>query len=388
LSSRLVLALGVVLLLQACSPAACPTCPVQKCPDPAPEAPAQPCALLAEYQDLPRPQNVGLRSEYRPEFRTVLTGFFSGFGDRISTRLTTPDREVVTLWKLARDSGASVNAQALWLTRDFDETWMSAGDLEVMSDAGVLPVLLLYYFGGEISRSSVIQQRRDWYFFLIRVAAVAAIHRPVLVIFEPEFNDEGNEAERLALDWPGFNEIMIDGMYLLRSMAPNVLVGLCPGDFGEQNLERSAGEAIQYSDFIAYQEMRAVTRESGMTEESEDVSDRALAYASFLSQKFEKPLLLAYVAVSSYDPEGGRWEGYQSDVVSNLFDMTGGLRDLGVFGVLYFELLDDPLHEGYFGPAEKHFGFMTSSGKPKPAFKTYVQNLAQRPDLLTDWRPE
>lgn len=324
---------------------------------------------------------MGNRSDYREAARTILSGFFAGTGDRLSARLQ--GGETVFLHHQAQENGAPVNAHAMWLTRDFDESWTSAEDLEDLVADGVLPVLILYYFADDISRSYVLEHRKDWYFYLMRVASVAAIEHPVLVVFEPEFNDESNRDERLILSWPGFNEVLIDGMYLMRSMAPNTLIGVCPGDFGDQDIELSAGEAIQYSDFVAFQEMRGSTRKSKITDEYEDVTDSAITYAARLNEMFGKPVLLAYAAVSTYDPGAGRWEGYQRDIVANLLDATDELRDNNVFGILFFELLDDPEHEGYFGEAEKHFGLMDAGGNPKAGFQALVEGLSKRQEILT-----
>jgi len=361
---------AIVLLAMACSQ---PVAPSAKLLD-------ESCFLRSDYQNLPRPRLTWRRSAFRKQMRTVLSGFLVGTGDRLMATGGDAVGRHLPLYQYARREGATVNAQAIWLTRDWEDSWVSHRHLEHMAKEGVVPVLILYYFGGDITRELVLQQREQWYFYLMKVAALASIESPVLVVMEPEFNDETNEGDELVINWTGFNELLIDGMYLVRSMAPNVLVGLCPGDFGIQDLEASVGEAVQFSDFIAFQEMRASTEASLITGDYEDVTERSLTYAVWLNETFDKPILLAYVAVSTYDPDASAWEQYQADIVGNLFAEVPDLQSHGVFGMLYFSLFDDPAHEGYFGEAEKHFGLLRSDGSPKPAwdaFKTGAHQFAK-----------
>jgi hypothetical protein len=277
-----------------------------------------------------------------------------------------------------------VNAQAIWLTRNWEEDWLRPEDLDSLVRDGVVPVLLLAYFEEDISRDYVLKHRKEWYRYLAKVAALAAVDEPVLVVLEPEFNDTENGRGKRVASWTGFNEVMIDGIYLLRSLAPNLLVGLCAGDFGEQELEPIVGEAVYYSDFVAFQEMRASTRPHGRTDVAEDVSDRALAYAEYLKEAFDKPILLAYAAASTYDPQGAGWEQHQAAVIDGLFQALPELQGRGVFGLLYFQLLDDPLHTGYFGEAEKHFGLVDTALVPKPAWEAFSRNVVSLEGILFD----
>lgn len=340
------------------------------------------CFLRNDYQQLPRPDGKLVRSAFRTRFTRVFAGFLAGVGDRYANHLEgQEERTVVHDW--ARNQGAPVNAQAIWLTRDWEENWVSRDELDRMAAKGVVPVLMLYYFGADVSRYDVLKHRRDWFFYLVKVAALASIDHPVLVVLEPEFNDGSNPEGTLITRWPGFNEIVIDGIYLLRSLAPNVLVGVCPGDFGLRDLEPSVGELAHYSDFIAFQEMRASTRPSQITDQSEDVTASALAFSGYLHRTFDKPVLFAYMAVSTHDPDNGRWEQYQADIVANFFTRYQDFRDQGVFGFLYFMLFDDPSHVGYFEDAETQFGLVDKHGQPKAGWHQFKASLeAIRKDLF------
>ena len=341
---------------------------------------AEGCYIKSDFKNLPRPSLTHRRSSFRAEFDRILDGFLVGVGDRHHTWVD-GEKRTVTLHKWARDNGAPVNAQAIWLTRDWQDSWMSHGDLEAMAQEGVLPVLVLYYFGEDISRREVLRHRNEWYSYLMKVAALAAMDSPVLVVLEPEFNDMTNEDETPIVAWPGFNEVVIDGIYLLRSMAPNVLVGICPGDFGPQDLEPSIGEIAAYSDFIAYQEMRASTRPSPIDDDYEDVTGRSLAYVDYLHRTFNKPILLSYLAVSTYDEEG-RWPHHQASVIRHVFDSRPQLEEHGVFGILYFMLFDDPKHTGYFKEAEPYFGLFDRFGNPKPGWNAFREKLQAIGDEL------
>ncbi len=343
------------------------------CP-PTPDRPIlqqEQCYLKKGYQDLPRPRLVARRSSFRPRFRELLSGMLVGVGDRHRVYPEESELRGTVLYEWARKQGAPVNAQAIWLTRDWEEGWVSQDDLERMVQEGVVPVLILYYFAGDISRRYIIEHRQDWYFYLMKVAALAAIDAPVLVVLEPEFNDGTNADGTVISNWPGFNEIVIDGIYLLRSMAPNLLVGVCAGDFGYEDLEPSVGEVIEYSDFVAFQEMRASTQPSSTSPDYEDVTERAIAYSDYLFKTFDKPVLLAFSAVSSY----GDWEQVQADVINNLFASRGELQKRGVFGLLYFMLFDDPKHVGYFEEAEPFFGLVRADGTPKAGWHAFVQGI-------------
>ncbi|MFH1530827.1 MAG: hypothetical protein ABIK09_08870 [Pseudomonadota bacterium] len=70
---------------------------------------------------------------------------------------------------------------------------------------------------------------------------------------------------------------------------------------------------------------------------------------------------------------GDRWDKVWSD----LADDIDRFRANGRFGVLAFAWYDDPLHKGYFGPAETHWGLVERTGRRKPAFDEFAR-LARR----------
>ncbi len=155
---------------------------------------------------------------------------------------------------------------------------------------------------------------------------------------------------------------------MIREQAPNVLVGTCPGDFsGAPDLERVLGPVADDLDFIAFQEMRAATDRSRDRVGYRRVGPAAVEFARYLKRAFGRPLLLGYLAVSSY----GGWEQTQEQILRDVLEQRAALQDAGVWGLIYFQLFDDPAHRGYFGRAEPHFGLVTHDGKVKPALKVF-----------------
>jgi hypothetical protein len=261
-----------------------------------------------------------------------------------------------------------VDMAQVWLPRGWDESWIERKHLQELADRGITPVLMHYYFGDDISKEAVEADRKGWYTSMWRMAHMARIDAPVLVILEPEWNVEAPDGRTSITDWPWFADDLRAAVQMIKKEAPNVLVGTCPGDFaGTPGLESVLGRVAGDLDFLAFQEMRASTDVQAGAEGYLDVSRAAVEYARYLKRAFNRPLLLAYVAVSSY----GGWEARQKDVLKGLRARRDDLREAGVYGLLYFQLYDDPAHQGYFGPAERSFGLLRSDGTPKPALEAF-----------------
>jgi len=93
---------------------------------------------------------------------------------------------------------------------------------------------------------------------------------------------------------------------------------------------------------------------------------------------YERPVLLAYLGVSSYDEDPAvDWERVQAKVWRDLANDIDRFRANGLFGVLAFAWYDDPVHRGYFGPAETRWGLVERTGRRKPAFHEFAR-LARR----------
>lgn len=279
----------------------------------------------------------------------------------------------------ARQDGIRVDYVEIWLTRGWEENWASQEDLLRVSDEGLVPVIMHYYFAEDISREYVEAHLDEWYADLDRLAALIDIDRQVWVVLEPEFNDAPSSGTPIT-EWEGFNDAVIGAVDRIRDGAPMAKVSICPGDFQRLDLELCLERAVPHLDFLSFQELRAATYYEPSSPGRLHVVDSAVRFSKYLKDTFHKPILLAYLGISTYkdgDPVG--WEEEQAMVVKSVFDRSHELLANGVFGLIYFEYYDDPLHSGFFGEAEKYFGLMDKDGEPKSAWHIWRENSRRLP---------
>jgi hypothetical protein len=288
-----------------------------------------------------------------------------GVGDRLS--ILREGKRIPTD-VLAREFGQRVDYVQIWLTRDWKEDWIPRAKLEELSRRGVTPVIVHYFFGDDLSQERFETARDAWYTSIWRLAQQVNIDAPVMVILEPEWNQPALAGETSLTDWRGFADQLAAAARMIRRDAPHALVGTCPGNFpGPPDLERVLGPASKHLDFLAFQEMRAATGPNARKPGYLDVGRSSSEFAAYLWRAFGKPILIGYVAVSS----GGGWEEQQAQALESLAARRDALLRSGVFGVIYFQLFDDPQHQGFFGSAEKHFGLVDGDGRRKPAWKAF-----------------
>jgi hypothetical protein len=288
-----------------------------------------------------------------------------GIGDRLA--IERGGRWIPTLELLDR-LDVDVDLLQIWLPRGWKKDWIPRDELAKLRERGVVPVVVHYFFGDDISKERVEAQRGPWYASMWEMAQQLRGQGPVLVILEPEWNIEPPSGETAITDWPWFANDLRAAAMMIRKQAPNALVGTCPGDFpGRPDLEGVLGPVAGDLDFLAFQEMRATTDRDASRPGYADVGRATVDYARYLQRAFGRPLLVGYVAVSSH----GGWESEQAAILRDLHARRSDLLAAGVFGLVYFQLYDDPLHRGYFGPAERHFGLLTRKGQRKPAFEAF-----------------
>lgn len=261
-----------------------------------------------------------------------------------------------------------------WLTRGWRASWIPRSRLRDLEERGMTPVFVHYFFGDEISRERIQDEREEWHASLRRMARVARGAKSALVVLEPEFNIDPPQGEQATVDWSGFAEEIRVALRIIRGEAPHLKIGICAGDF-YPDLNLDVLDAVAEDlDFLAFQEMRAVTDAVHSRSGYLRVGWDAVRYARYLRRRFGKPILLAYVAVSSH----GGWEERQAEALRDLVDAQDALREQGVFGVIYFQLQDDPEHIGFFGAAERRFGLIDAEGHPKPAFYAFRELMERR----------
>ena len=296
-----------------------------------------------------------------------------GIGDRFDQVI---DGKNVIVYEEARKDGLRFKYFAIWLTPGWS-AWVDKEMLIKLSRDGYTPVLIYYTFGDAISREYLERSDRkklkEWYKDIKEnLTPLLDINAETLVVLEPEFNNIPSSGETAVTEWEEWNEITGKAIDIIHKGAPYSKVGLCPGDWGTYNLSKCMNRVAQKSDFIAFQEMRAASDPSvdASTSEYKDVAGSAIKFSSYLKKTFNKPILWAYLAVSSY--KNGNllgWENEQAEIIKNIINRENELFEKGVFGFLYFAYYDDLSHgTEFFGEAEKYFGLKSPSGKPKKAF--------------------
>jgi hypothetical protein len=269
------------------------------------------------------------------------------------------------------------NAVSMWITKDWDETWYPAKQIQQdIIDRNYTPIFIFYWFGDNIS-IPYIAQNRECYFEQLKKFSdfLAGIKGEKIVILNPEFNQNGVQA------WQGFNDLLLESFRMVKKKNSLCKVGFCIGDFGNYEatndiynwelFDNSINRAVQESDFIAFQEMRALTRNK--PEEIAMTPLRAFHFAAYLHKKYKKPTMLAYLAISSYGADGLQ---LQEKVLKGFQQLLPRFKEEAhLIGFNYFNLSDCIQQKGYFQKAEQFFGLFNGDGRQKPACKWF--NLMQ-----------
>jgi hypothetical protein len=220
---------------------------------------------------------------------------------------------------LAQD-GLGVRFVQQWIGGDGWTKWLTPKSVKELSDAGYTPEVIHYYFGDPVL--SDVQGRRDAFLADIKTLAsvleASGVGDRTLVTLEPEYN-QGEVAT-----WDGWNDLMIEAIRILRAQA-KAKVGLLPGDWDiDHVVPISMGRAAALADFVAFQEMRASTKDT--PEEARQVVGRAIRFSHYLSRKFLRPVRWGYAMVSDY----GGWTWVQRDVVVEMCERRSELERAGV----------------------------------------------------------
>lgn len=281
---------------------------------------------------------------------------------------------VVNITEAVESLTPNVNAISMWITKDWNSTWYEAKIVQKeIVDKGYTPVFIFYWFGDEIS-VPYIKKHKESYFQTLEnfTQYLKKIDGKKIVILNPEYNMSGVEK------WKGMNEIFLKSFGIVRQ-ASETIVGPCVGDFGNYSysdepqewklFDISLHEAAIASDFIAFQEMRALTRNS-----KKDIlltAERALAFSKYLHTTYNKPTALAYVAISTYGKDATNLQkNVYKDFLENIRIMEQE-ASLIYFGIFHY--FDSPLQRGYFKDAEQHFGIIESNGTLKPSLQYFKQ---------------
>jgi len=283
-----------------------------------------------------------------------------------------PTKINVNITEVLHEESRNVNAVTIWITKDWDEDWYDAETTQKeVIDKGYTPVFIFYWFADDVC-IEYIQKNQKEYFKALRkfLNYLKKLDGQKIVVLNPEYNMSGTEK------WDGMNDIFLKSYKIIRKDS-QVLVGPCVGDFGDYDkvsepdewklFDPSLKRAAKEADFIAFQEMRALTRNS--KKEILKTADRARCFAKYLHTTYEKPTMLAYVAVSSCGESG---EKIQKGVYKRFVELLPKMKKeskLILFGTFHY--FDYPGHVGYFNEAEEYFGVLRKDGSPKPSFNYY-----------------
>jgi len=279
--------------------------------------------------------------------------------------------KTVSITEVLDKYSKNVNSYSIWITRDWQSDWYPIDKINENTKKGYIPVFIYYTIGDQSSIDYIKNNEKDYFERLNRFKDfLSKIKGDKYVIFEPEYNQNGTES------WTGMNNLFNKSFEILHSIN-NVKVGPCIGDFGNYNLindlsawnlfDNSIKDSIKNADFISFQEMRALSRNTKI--EIFNTPERAKNFSIYLTKKYNKPTMLAYISISDYEFGEDNQAKVFKDFVKELPEMKskGNLKMIGLMH--YF---DYPNHEGYFYPAyEERFGVITSNGRKKESFKYF-----------------
>ena len=260
----------------------------------------------------------------------------------------------------------NVNSISIWITKDFNfKKWFSPKEMNKnIVKKGYIPIFIIYWWRDDISIKYIKKHQKEYFKFLNNCNKyLSKIKGKKYIILNPEYNENGVEK------WSGWNDIMKKSYMVLKTK--NRMIGYGVGDFGIYNITFDYGafksfeksfKAVKYFDFIAFQEMRAITRNSKSA--ILNTPYRSLEFAKYLYQKYHKPTFLAYLALSSYKALNIQKEVYKR--YSQLLPLFK--KEAHLIGFNLFHLFDRPQQVGYFKEAEKYFGIIDKKGNKKPAY--------------------
>lgn len=250
--------------------------------------------------------------------------------------------------------------------------------VDSLADRGITPVVEWFYWGNDISQQCVTngcwsnvhqvhKSAAQW--STDSWALASALHqglagRPAVVVVESEFNKQGVQI------WEAFDGYLAGHMNAFRTNAPEVKLALGFGNWGPGDWWRF-DRAVAAVDYTGLQTMRASTRDS---RDAYLGAPAALEYgASRLHKLFGKPIVVHDVALATY----GGFEDEQETALKDLFGRVGRLDGMGVKGIVYRALRDNPGANGaeYYGAAEATFGLIRSDGSWKPAMDDWVNSV-------------
>ncbi|CAH0533863.1 hypothetical protein VST7929_01739 [Vibrio stylophorae] len=275
------------------------------------------------------------------------------------------------VWHDLKQQQLNLQSATLWITNQSDWRWLQSDRLLALEQQGLTPMIAFWYFGDKISPEYVTQNRQA-YLQTLKQQLIPLL-QPLssgYLILEPEFNKNGIE------NWDGWDPLMLEVIALIRHELPQIQVGLALGDWdaiGSKQSYLSAQKAITASDFVA--SMLMISSYTERVHHQPDWSPwvRTMRLAHKLNAQFNKPWLIAYVAIAS---EPG-WQSQQRIELEKLSFYLPYFANNHLIALNWFSLVDEPNQTGWFADAENSFGLINADYQAKPALKQFAALSAQ-----------
>lgn len=263
------------------------------------------------------------------------------------------------IWHLLEKHQIPATHITHWITRQTNWRWESSLALQAASRKGYTPVISYWYFGDEISPQFVRDNKEKWYQQIQEKLIPLIKNTPdVMIVLEPEFNKRGVEK------WPEWDGIVTRAIELIKEGAPQAKVGLAIGDWEKYESGspiNNVARAIDASDFVAYLLMTSGTYENANTDLTQTIPERSRRFVHFLKNTFDKPIYLAYIAISTEN----HWQQKQAVYLEGLLRDIPFYQQNNVIGLGFFSLFDSPNQTGWFETAEPYFGLLGADGEDK-----------------------
>jgi hypothetical protein len=187
---------------------------------------------------------------------------------------------------------------------------------------------------------------------------------PALVVVEPEFNKNGIET------YEPFDGMLAEQVNIFHRKG-NIKVVIAFGNWAPEHWSRFTG-AVAKSDYVGTQLLQSSIRNAPTYLKAVDM---LITGARDLQGRFNKPCFVIDLALSSYPQP--TYEGYQAAVIKELFARLPELKKVGVRGVIWRQLIDDPKFDttNYHGMAERFWGLLHANGTPKAAFAPFLHGI-------------
>lgn len=274
------------------------------------------------------------------------------------------------LWHLLEERNLPVSYLTHWITRKTNWQWESRQKLQAAVNAGYTPVISYWYFGDEIS-PGFVKQNLDAYYRDIQEHLIPLIQDipNVMILLEPEFNKNGIPG------WGEWDAIESKAISLIRQGAPHAKIGLVAGDWGHYEAKDTLAnieQSVERSDFIGFMLMSSASYEQPIVNPAWQLVERGNRMADFLQGRFNKPIYMAYLALSTDQ----NWQQKQAVYIQQIFQNIPYYIDRGIFGLSFFSLFDNPDQQGWFANSEQHFGLLTLNAEEKPGAGVWRENVA------------